>query len=477
MVKLLKRLWDSPTFATWASFGARSAGLVFLLPLILTRLSEQEVVVFLLFHMLSGLRIFADFGFGPTFIRFIAYALGGVRTLQDLRPGRVDSGTGEINMALLGEVVGALRWLFRWMSLILFLGFGIGGTWALSRQIQLLEQPWEGWTAWFLVLPVLVFGYWATQFSVYLQGLNRVALLRRWEALFSLGSMCSVIGVLLGGGGLWEVVAMGQLWLVLGALRNWWLARKQMEGWWCTAPRRSSLETLRHVWGPAWRTGVGAGMSMGLVQLTGILFAQLAQGTELAALLLALRFMALVVDFANAPFYSKLPRFSRLVSSGQVAAMVGLAQKGMRATYLAFLVAWIGLGLAGPTLLNLIGANVKFPETLLWTLLGLAFLTHRYGAMHIQIYNTSNHVIMHIADGFSGMIYLITLALAIPRLGVLALPVAQLVAYGGFYAWYASFHSYRFAKQTFFAFERKAAIPAAAVALAYATVVLATGRV
>jgi hypothetical protein len=52
-----------------------------------------------------------------------------------------------------------------------------------------------------------------------------------------------------------------------------------------------------------------------------------------------------------------------------------------------------------------------------------------------------------------------------------------LVAYGGFYAWYASFHSYRFAKQTFFAFERKAAIPAGAVALAYATVVLATGRV
>lgn len=314
MLVLAKRLWNSPTFTTWASFGARSAGLVFLLPLILTRLTEQEVVVFLLLNLISGLRIFADFGFGLTFIRYIAYAMGGVRSLQDISVGRVESGIGQVNLAFLGEVVGTLRWLFRWMSLILVFVFGLGGTWVVSRQIQLLDQPWEGWAAWGMFLPVLVFGYWGTQFSIFLQGLNEVALLRRWEALFSLGSMASIIGVLLVGGGLLGVVAMGQVWVVISALRNCWLARRQRNDWWRTAPRRGSMETLRQVWGPAWRTGIGAGMSMGLVQLTGILFAQLARGSELAGLLLALRLMGMVVDFANAPFYSKLPLFARLVS-------------------------------------------------------------------------------------------------------------------------------------------------------------------
>lgn len=461
---MIRLLWNSPTFTTWASFGARAAGLVFLLPLILTRLSAQEVVVFLLFNLLLGLRVFADFGFGPTFIRYIAYAMGGVQSWDDLAQGKVKAGTGTPNLPLLAEIVGTLRSLFRWMTLALLLAYGLGGSWVVAAQVRALAHPAEGWAAWAVLLPTLAFSFWATQFALYLQGLNRVALLRRWEALFNLLGILTVCGALLLGGSLLEVVASTQLWATLAGLRNWYLARQQRDRWWARhAPRQGTLPALRHLWGPAWRTGVGAGMSMGLVQLTGVVYAQMIQGQALAGLLLALRLMAMVVEFANAPFYSKLPLFSHFVSIGDRTSLQAAVRRGMQLAYAAFLGAWTGLGLLGPWALQTIGSKVAFPDPKLWALLGLAFLVHRFGAMHIQVCNVHNQVIMHIADGVSGVIYLAALLALTPFLHVLAMPAAQLVAYGGFYATYAASRSYSLLGTSFFRFERFAGMPALSI--------------
>src|ERR1043165_6819588 len=75
-------VWDSPTFMTWASFLTRSLGMLALLPIVLVRFSAQEVTVFLLFNLMIGLRSVADFGFSPTFVRYIAYCIAGARSLR-----------------------------------------------------------------------------------------------------------------------------------------------------------------------------------------------------------------------------------------------------------------------------------------------------------------------------------------------------------------------------------------------------------
>lgn len=118
-------------------------------------------------------------------------------------------------------------------------------------------------------------------------------------------------------------------------------------------------------------------------------------------------------------------------------------------------------------LLELIGSNVEFPSSLIWCLLGLGIFFERYGAMHIQLYSTSNHIIWHIANGIGGIIMIIFSVVLFPLVDVLAFPIAILAGYLGFYSWYAAIHSYREFKLSFWSFEKNVMIVPLCVALIY----------
>jgi hypothetical protein len=434
-------------------------------------LSGQEVAVYLLFNVTIGLRSVADFGFTPTFVRYISYCIGGARSLQDFKPSEVASSAAPPNYVLLGQVVGSMRQLHLWGGIATVVAFATIGTIAVSRQVNLLGDSQRGWIAWAVIVVTMGVAYWANQFAAWLQGLNQVAMFRRWEAIFNLAGAAAAALVLLFGGSLLGLVIAIQIWTLASCIRNAVLARRASNGWWMHAPRRGTRESLRAVWGPAWRTGLGVAMNLGLVGLTGVFFAQLIEGERLASLLLALRLIAVVAEFSQAPFYSKLPLYSRLYSTGEFSDLVRIAGRGMTLSYGAFLSGWIGLGFLGPWLFRVLNTTTPFPAAGLWALMGLAFLVYRFGAMHIQLYNATNHIIMHVADGVSGALYVVGLLILIPTVGVMAVPLSLLVAYLGFYSWYGAKHSYRLIKTSFFQFERRAAIPALACALIYIAVV------
>ena len=81
--------------------------------------------------------------------------------------------------------------------------------------------------------------------------------------------------------------------------------------------------------------------------------------------------------------------------------------------------------------------------------------------MHIQLYSTTNHIIWHIANGVSGIIYIIVAFVLYPYIGVFAFPVGMIAGYIGFYAWYSAGYSYRAVKMSFFSFEKDVFIPPA----------------
>jgi len=134
---------------------------------------------------------------------------------------------------------------------------------------------------------------------------------------------------------------------------------------------------------------------------------------------------------------------AQLWSEGQLAKQTALAQRGMTIAYWSFAIPFLGLGLLGPSLINQLGSSTPFPPPLVWAVLGLAMLLERYGAMHMQLYSVTNHIVWHIANGVSGLLFLTVSAIAFPRIGMLALPLGMLVAMLGFYAWYSAWLSHR----------------------------------
>jgi hypothetical protein len=210
------------------------------------------------------------------------------------------------------------------------------------------------------------------------------------------------------------------------------------------------------IWKPAWRGGISGLMSLGLTNLSGILYAQIGSSEVVASYMIALRFITEIRNISNAPFYSKIPLMARLRAEGNVKKLKEVAQRGMFIAHIVFSVSVVLVGLFCDDLIKLIGSNIHFVNAELWVLIALAFYAHRYGAMHMQLYLTTNHVIAYIADGISGIIFVACSIALIKPLGIYALPAGMLAGYLGFYVWFAAYYSLRSVNTNFFNFEKKA---------------------
>ena len=160
-------------------------------------------------------------------------------------------------------------------------------------------------------------------------------------------------------------------------------------------------------WAPAWRSGLGISFSRGVLYASGLIYAQVAEAAALSTYLLAFRAIQLVTELSQAPFNSKIPLLARLRSEGRFSEQLRVARRSMRLTYWVYAAGFVGIGLSAAAILNAIGSRVEFADARLWSLLGLGFFVERYGAMHIQLYSTTNHIIWHVANGVTGAIYLV----------------------------------------------------------------------
>lgn len=465
---------------SWGSLGARLFAYVVVLPLALRFLSTEVMAIWLVLGVIASFQMVADLGFSSTFTRIVAYALGGrdVRTpagfngagIQGHRAGTPDPRT-------LAAVVATMRILYRRLAVGALLIIGSGGTWVLMAPIAGSGDPASAWLAWGITLGTLTIGLYGNLYGAFLQGTNQVALQRRWEMYCALGAGVTDCTALLLGGGLLALVASNQAWVIVNVLINRRLAfvTAGSKNVWSSRPR-PDWDIIRAVWPPAWRSAIGVGMSFGLIQGTALAFARLASPVETASYLLALRLIQTISAFSQAPFYSKLPLLARLNAEGKSSELINIARRGMMASYWTFTLGVVCVGLGATAFLDAVGSNTRFVDVSFWGLLGIAFFVERVGAMHIQLYSTTNHIVWHIATGVTGAMYLFAGLILFPLIGAYAMPVAMLIGYLGFYLWYATYHSCRAFRFSFGEFERRlSALPFVILLLFEATATLTIG--
>ena len=154
MNQLLRRIWNSPTIMTWGSFLMRTASFFLVLPLVLTKLSTEEIVVWYLFSTILSLQWLLDMGFGSTFSRAISYAMGGVTHIRSFKEKEARFGDGRPNWDHLARVVSSMRTIYVWLALGAAIIIGGFGTWALVRPISHVPASEQAWFAWGLILAV-----------------------------------------------------------------------------------------------------------------------------------------------------------------------------------------------------------------------------------------------------------------------------------------------------------------------------------
>lgn len=423
----LKWAWHSPTVTTWASLGARTLNLAVILPFALRRFTIEEINVWNILVIFLSFQFLIDMGFGISFVRLLAYAVG------------TQKGTNlEPDWERVGQIVGTMGAVYTRLAIGACLVLGPIGYFGLRKPVSALDDPVKGWIALLLVLASITLFIAGNRFAALLQGFNRIALVRRWEALTALTVALGSILVVLLGGGLVGLMSASLFGAAAGVFRNHWLARRQLAD--CPPDYLTSTlhkETLLEVWSKTWRTGVGMLMGFGLLRGSVLVYGAIANPVASAQYAVGLRLFQMLTEFSNAPFYSKIPSLAAMFAANDRGGFVNSANRGIRNSLGVYSVGLVFLLLGGPPFFELIGSNLPFPTAPLMPLLGFTFLVERWGAVHIQWYSTSNNIVWHIANGITGILFVAGALVLFPLREDLAFALALLFAYLTFYGWYS----------------------------------------
>jgi len=421
----------------------RTGSLVLVLPLVLRRFADTEVAAWYLFMGMIGLSAFADFGFRGTFVRLIAFGAGGATDI-DVQRGTERTAAAPANWELIERLVSMMRRIYAVTSSSIAVLLATVGTAAMLRPLSQVEHAMEAWCAWALICATAAVEFQGRVYKNYLEGMNHVAMARRVETLTKLGAILSSFLVMLIVPSLLNLVVANRAWAFLNVLRDRFLARHVEEGRWM-AMRRFPFDRpfFDKVWRPAWRSGVAGLLSNGLSSLTGVFYAQFGSSASLASYLFGLKLMSEIRNVTYAPLYSKLPLLGRLRAQSDVRSVVRVARRGINTSYAVFVLGVVSVGILGAPILTLIGSRTAFVAPTLWWLLAIAFFANRVGAMKLQVYQTTNHVVTHLVDGASGVVLAIAMAALVGPLDVYAFPIAMIAAYLGVHAWVSSIHLYR----------------------------------
>lgn len=466
--RLVGRIWSSPSWTSFSSYAAQSAGVAVFLPLLLRKLPSEQVAVVLLFATVGGVRLLIDFGFSYTLMRHISYALAASHRVEEA--GRKDG--GDPSFSDLACIKSSIRTVYSWLAFLVLLLLATVGTIVVAPVLERSGAPASAWTAWGVVVLTNSVSTWGIQFATWLQGTSNVALLRRWETIFALLSPVSAAFSLVMGGGMLAVTLALGVWQIIAVCRNGLLTSRVNDRLWArTIAASPTQREWRELWAQTWRTGVGVLASFGVVQGSVIWFARILTGDALASFLLGFRVISVAADSSRAPFYSRTPELFKMYAAGDTTGFLQLGQAGMRKSLFLFVAAWTAAAWLGPWLLVQIESKTEFPSLQVWVAFGAAFLLQRWGAMHMQLICAANKILTHISDGMTAVVFLCLLFGLVSNLGDLALPTALAGAYGMVLVPYGIANSASVTKISPRVFESRVGVPVvccfAVLAIAY----------
>jgi hypothetical protein len=423
-------LWESQTFTTWGAMFSRVGGLVFVIPLVLTNLSPGETAIWFLFSNIITLGYLADFGFSTSFIRLSAFVMGGATNLMDFRETVKPSQPNRPNWAIMEKLYGNVGLVYLITSIFVFFALIIGGSLALHNPISNVHSNSSRlWISWLVVCVGVPVSFYGRKYDSLLKGMNYVSLVNRYNIVFSLFGTLSLAIVISTTGDILYMVISNQVWNLVNLFRNRYLLMSIENGNFRLFRTISfDKEIFQAAWAPSWRQAILIAFSTGVSEASGVIYAQVTDVNKLASYLLALKFMNFVAEFSQAPFYSKIPLFSKLRAIAAIKDLSIAAGTAMKRSLLVFIICALVVGLGADFILTLLKSNSTFVPIMLWLIMVVAWYFERHHAMHAQIYCTTNHIPFYVPVAFSGTLSLVLAFCLVGRIEFWAFPVSKLLS-------------------------------------------------
>ena len=420
-------LWNSPTFTTWGNFFSNSVKNFIILAFILNRFASEEVAVFMLFATIISFSTLLDFAGYGTFSRLTSYIKGGATSLDNFRTKKNKIVLEGTNWPLMKKLYGTIGYVFTILSAGVFIIISSFGTWSVNRVISFTENPTEMWYAWMIVLISITIGMYGRKYTTILHGLNYIPLINRWNIVISTLTLIFSFATVIISNSLLNLIIVMQFFRILtvfihGYLVNYYIENKRFKNYKSFSWDKNIFNAA---WGPSWRSMIVIISSTGVIELSGIIYAQIGNADYISSYLLAIRLINIISNVSRAPFYSKLPLFATLRARGELTKLSSLTNYSITITLYTFIISAFFTGLLINPSLNFISSSTAFIPMTMWALMSLVWFVERHHAVHAQIYSTTNHIPFYIPVGISGVINILLALLLVNKIGYWAFPIAQ----------------------------------------------------
>lgn len=322
MKEIGQRIFRSAVFWNYLTVALRSGAAILLLPLILRKLSPDEVGLWYVFLALAGMGALLDLGFGNALNRSAGYLWAGADRLlpQGLDLAVRDGGERpevKPNYDLLGRLVATMRWFYLGLGcgLLLLLELG-GGAWIWHKSAG-MEHAQMVRAAWAVFAFGCAFNTMGSLWPNLLTGINGVREAQKVFLIALLANYVLSIGGLLAGWGLWGPVSgqvvMGLLNRLLGRAVFLRLAGPELK----YAGRKPDMGLLATLWPNSWRVG-GVAVGIYLTTLANTLLASAFLSlTETASFGLTLQVGFFLAQISSVWVLVKMPWFNQLRQLGK----------------------------------------------------------------------------------------------------------------------------------------------------------------
>jgi O-antigen/teichoic acid export membrane protein len=412
-----------------------------LLPLMLRILPSSDLGLWYVFLALGGIANLADFGFAQAITRVYSFFWAGADDFQTEGFGEPPR-DHEPNKPRIREFHDAVKALYRTIAWIATLLMALVGTLCVLKPIGGTTDPTMGWLCWAGFIAATAYSVGTSSWSAACQGIDRVRDLQKAQLFGGLVYVVIAAGLLVGGLGLFAVVAATAMraFLTFRICRNAYLEEVP------AVPGVAAMQVgimLKRLWPNARKFGIISVGAYLTIQANMLICSHILGNDMTASYGLTSQVGNILMAFSALWLGVKWPQITILRTQGRSNEMARLFARRLAMVMLTLAGMSIGLGLLGNTVLELMGSRTKL-------LVGPLLAVYLFHLFQQQFYvqfgslayteNTVPFVYLSLSTGLATVV----LGTAMTYyFGVWGLVLAPLIVTGTSSAWYVTWRGFR----------------------------------
>lgn len=448
---MIKRILNSATMMSWASYFIRFGSAIFVLPLILKFFTPVEQSFWFFVNTLIGFAMLADSGFGNTLVRGVSYFIAGADYLPRNKKeyDEIDSiKEGEPNLEKLKNLLTTANRIYVILGILAVVIISTGGLAATWNILELSNNQIDLWIAFLIVIPYTLFMILTVKWSSFMRGLGYVAAEARFGAFLGVIRVISFVILLL--------FKLGPAFLVgfmlIESIVKFTYLRSFVKRWFKGAgvviENRNYFdkEIFRSLWSATWRTGLMFWGAYAIQSGTSILASQIDDAVIMANFLLTMRIINFILNIARAPFYTNVPKLYKLAAEKNLSKLRRRASEYMFLGFGVMAAGTLFVILFGNPLLGLLGIETRFVASYLLIIIAVTEILDLHASYHATLYTSTNHVPFVLPALISGGLILLAGFYVIPIYGLIGIVASKFIIQFLFNNWYAPYLSLRLLK-------------------------------